>query len=394
MAGPYISPLRSLVKKHWRRDEEEPDDKELLMLTGNVTSVTGRSARNGKWRAVVMTAVAATILGLVPGVGVSPAAAEETPITCNMPVAGSIKVANDLVCTDTDGLVVVADNTIIDLNGHRISCVAPGTGYLGSCQGIAAVGGAVDEEPEDGVNITGRVNVHVIDSKEGGTIDGFDNAIRIERSQDVKIEHLTLTGPPGDVANPRPFSHGVLIRGSTCAGDTQIHIGTGQFSGNEMMNHNQGIAINGSCVSVVHNIVHDNDSNGSVPSNGILLNQASNNVIRGNEVFDNGDPVDPLNQDGGITIRNNSRSNHIVNNEVLSNFGDGISIRMGSAENFIDNNIMLFNGGALAGSEYWDAAGRGAGLLNKWNQNNQCVTQNAEVPPGVCGPDEAPPVML
>lgn len=364
------------------------------MLTGNVTSVTGRSARNGKWRAVVMTAVAATILGVVPGVGISPAAAAETTITCNMPVAGTIKVANDLVCTDTDGLVVVADNTVIDLNGHRISCVAPGTGYLGSCQGVAAVGGAVDQEPEDGVNITGRVNVHVFDSQEGGTIDGFDNAIHIERSQDVKIEHLTLTGPPGDVANPRPFSHGVLIRGSTCSGDTQIHIGTGQFSGNEMMNHNQGIAINGSCVSVIHNIVHDNDSNGSVPSNGILLNQATNNVVRGNEVFSNGDEVDNTNQDGGITLRNLSRNNHIVNNEVLSNFGDGISVRTGSELNLIDNNIMLFNGGVLTGTVYFDAAGRGAGPANKWNQNNQCVTQNPEVPPGVCGADEAPPAVM
>lgn len=346
-----------------------------------------------RMRVVLVAMVAAVAAGLVP-VGVTPASAGETPITCNMPVAGTIKVANDLVCTDTDGLVVVADNTIIDLNGHRISCVAPGTGYLGSCQGIAAVGGAVDEEPEDGVNITGHVNVHVFDSKDGGTIDGFDNAIRIERSQDVKIEHLTLTGPPGDLVNPRPFSHGVLIRGSTCAGDTQIHIGTGQFSGNEMMNHNQGIAINGSCVSVIHNIVHDNDSNGSVPSNGILLNQASNNVVRGNEVFNNGDEVDPINQDGGITMRNNSRNNHIVNNEVLSNFGDGISVRLGSEANFIDNNIMLLNGGALAGIVYYDAAGRGSGPLNKWNQNNQCVTQNPEVPPGVCGADEAPPAAM
>lgn len=341
-----------------------------------------------RMRIVLVATVAAVVAGLVP-VGVSPASAEETTITCNMPVAGSIKVANDLVCTDTDGLVVVADNTVIDLNGHSISCVAPGTGYLGSCQGMAAVGGATDLEPEDGINITARLNVHVVDNAGGGTINGFDNGIHIERSQNVKIERLTLTGPPGDVANPRPFSHGVLIRGSSCAGDTQIHIGAGQFGANEIMHHNQGIAINGSCVSVVHNIVHDNDSNGSVPSNGILLNQATNNVVRGNEVFNNGDEVDNLQEDGGITIRNNSRNNHITNNEVLSNFGDGISVRQASFDNRIDNNIMLFNGGALAGTLYYDAAGRASGP-NQWNQNNQCVTQNAEVPPGVCGAEEAP----
>ena len=341
------------------------------------------------WLTRVVAAAALVVASLVSGTATSQA--EETTITCNMLVTGTIKVGNDLTCVDTDALIVASDNVVIDLNGHRINCI--GSGYLGSCQGIAPTGGAVDEEPEDGVNITAHINVHVLDTKEGGTIDGFDNAIHIERSQEVKIEHLTLTGPPGQVVNPRPFSHGVLIRGSTCAGDANIHIGSGQFSGNEMMNHNQGIAINGSCVSVVHNIVHHNNSNGSVPSNGILLNQASNNVVRGSEVFANGDTVDPLNQDGGITIRQDSRDNHIVNNRVLSNFGDGISIRNASVNNFIDNNTMLFNGGVLLGSEYYDAAGRGApGELNKWNQNNQCVTQNQEVPPGVCGPEEAPPM--
>ncbi|MBW3613695.1 MAG: right-handed parallel beta-helix repeat-containing protein [Actinobacteria bacterium] len=305
-----------------------------------------------------------------------------------MVVVETIKVANDLTCVDMDALIVGADNVVIDLNGHRINCVTVVTGYLGSCQGVAATGGATDAEPEDGVNITGRVNVHVVDNAVGGTIQGFDNGININRSQDVKVERITFTGPPGDVTNPRPFSHGVLVRGSSCVGDTQIHIGTGQFKGNEMMNHNQGIAINGSCVSILHNKVHDNDSNGSVPSNGILLNQSSNVVVRENEVVNNGDEVDDFFQDGGITLRNQSRNNHIVNNVVNSNYGDGISVRLGSEANLIDNNTMLFNGGIYSGILYYDAAGRGSGPGNKWNQNNVCVTQNEEVPPGVCGTTE------
>jgi len=321
-------------------------------------------------------------------VAVTAQARGEDTITCGMIVVNTIKVGNDLTCTDTDALIVGADNVVIDLNGHRINCVAPLTGYNGSCQGVAATGGATDAEPEDGVNITGRVNVHVVDNKGTGVIEGFDNEIHIERSQDVKIERLTLSGPPADGVNPRPFSHGVLVRGSSCGGDTSIHIGTGQFKGNEMMNHNQGIAINGNCVNILHNKVHDNDSNGSVPSNGILLNQSSNVVVRENEVFGNGDEIDNTFQDGGITIRNNSRDNHIVNNVVNSNIGDGISIRQGSEFNFIDNNTMLFNGGLGSGTVYYDAAGRLAGPGNKWNQNNVCITQNAEVPPGVCGTAE------
>ena len=180
-----------------------------------------------------------------------------------------------------------------------------------------------------------------------------------------------------------------------CGGDKQIHLGTGDYPSNDLSNHNQGIAINGSCVSVVQNRAHDNNSNGAVPSNGILINGGANNVLRGNEVFKNGDLVDSTEQDGGVTLRNRANQNHVTNNEVTDNFGDGISVRTGSFDNKIDNNLMLFNGGLGAGTLFFDAAGRGAPggppgsePLNQWNQNNRCVTQNEEVPPGTCAPDE------
>ncbi len=371
------------------------------MLQRNLTRGTRNGADRSRWLRVVVTA-AALVAATVPGVATSAATsgaalAAETVVSCEQPVAGAVKLANDLLCVETDGLVVVADDTVIDLNGHRIECV--GAGYLGSCQGIVHGATNPDPEPEDGVLINGHRNVHVFTSVPGATISGFDNGIHMERVTEVKIEHLIITGPasPG-VVNPRPFSHGILIRGSSCPDeDGNIHIGTGQSSGNDLSNANQGIAINGSCVHVVHNRVHDNNSNSSVPSNGILINNGSNNVVRGNEVFKNGDPfpIDNTDQDGGITMRNNSRFNHIANNVVNGNFGDGISVRIASSNNKMDNNTMLFNGGEASGTVFYDAAGRGApggppgsSPLNEWNQNNMCLTQNAEVPPGTCGPQE------
>ncbi len=352
-----------------------------------------------KLRLTVIAAMSAVIVGLVPVGGILPAAAEETPISCGQVVSGTIKVANDLTCVETTALIVGSSNTIIDLNGHRIACV--GVGYEGSCQGVAHGVTTPDPSPEDGVFIEGHSNVHVLTTKPGGTIAGFDNGIRMERVTEVKIEHLVITGPPRPPApfsNPRPFSHGILIRGSNCPDqDGNIHIGTGENSGNDLSNANQGIAINGNCVHVVHNRVHDNNSTSSVPSNGILLNNADNNVIRGNEVFNNGDPTpgDNTEQDGGITLRNESRFNHVTNNVVNENFGDGISVRSGSEDNKMDNNTMLFNGAEASGTVFFDAAGRqapggppGSAPLNEWNQNNVCVTQNAEVPPGVCGTAE------
>jgi parallel beta-helix repeat protein len=344
-------------------------------------------------------AIAVVSVGMVSGVGVAQAA--ETTIACGQVVSGAIKVANDLVCTESDGLIVGSSDTVIDLNGHKITCV--GAGYQGSCQGIAMPVTTPDQEPEDGVFIEGHTNVRVFTSVPGGTLSGFDNGIRMERVSNIKIEFLTITGPPSlGAVNPRPFSHGILIRGSNCPNeDGNIHLGTGENSGNDLSNANQGIAINGSCVHVVHNRIHHNNSNFSVPSNGILLNNASENVVRGNEVFMNGDPIDVADEvlggDGGITMRNLSRFNHITNNVVSENFGDGISVRSGSEDNKIDNNSMFFNGLNSPGV-FFDAAGKGApggppgsSPLNQWNENNQCLTQNEEVPPGTCEPDDVPP---
>ena len=200
-------------------------------------------------RRVSLVLLAAAAILPVPLVA---AQAEETPVTCGQVVVGTVKLANDLHCVETDGLIVGSDDTIIDLNGHRIVCT--GAGYRGSCQGTA-VASAPDEDPENGVSIEGHHNVHVFSSVYGATIDGFDNGVAIDRSSDVKVEHLIITAPPAlepaDPANPRPFSHGIIIRQSNCAGDTQHHLGTGEKSGNDISNHNQGIAVNGSCVSIV-----------------------------------------------------------------------------------------------------------------------------------------------
>lgn len=360
-------------------------------------------------RALVIAVAATLSVGLAPPLAsVAPAqetTAGETVIACEMPVSGTIKVANDIVCPDTDGLIVVADNTIIDLNGHRISCV--GSGFEGSCQGVAPTGGVSETDPafDNGVEIDGRQNVHVFSSVPGGTIEGFDNGVRIRNSRNVKVEFLTITGPEGTiVANPRPASHGVLVNGSSC--DGKVHIGTGQSRGNDISHHNQGIAISGDCVDVVHNRLHDNDGGltvragvptGAVPSNGLLISDGARNVVRGNEIFANGD--EDGSDDAGIRVRRQgSTDNVLTNNSVHDNLGDGILMEMGANSNLITDNTMLGNGAALSGTLFFDAAGRGAPggppgsePLNEWNQNNRCLTQNQEVPPGTCEPDDVPP---
>ena len=354
---------------------------------------------------IALAALAATLV-----LGAAPAqAAEETVVTCEQPVSGTVKLANDLVCPDTDGLIVASDNTVIDLNGHRIACV--GSGFEGSCQGVAPTGGVSEINPalteDNGVEINMRRNVHVFTSVPGGTIEGFDNGVRIRNSENVKAEFLTITGPPAPtlIANSRPASHGVLINGANC--DGQIHVGTGEKRGSDISNHNQGVAVNGDCVDVVHNRLHNNNGGNpaarpglptaAVPSNGLLISEGARNVARGNEVFRNGDEDESV--DAGVRIRRQESTDNLVTNNVVSeNLGDGILLTEGANSNHIANNTMLFNGGPLSGTVFFDAAGRGAPggppgsePLNEWNQNNRCLTQNEEVPPGTCEPDDLPP---
>ena len=357
-------------------------------------------------RSTIAASVTMALLAAGPADAQSESSGGETTVTCEQVVTGTIKVANDLVCPDTDGLIVGSDNTVIDLNGHRISCV--GSGFEGSCQGVAPTGGVSEvnqtRSEDNGVEINGRQNVHVFTSRPGGALHGFDNGVRIDRSKNVKVEFLTITGPSGTIlANPRPASHGVLVIGAGC--DGQVHLGTGESSGNDISGHNQGIAINGDCVDVVHNRLHDNDGGltvrggvptGAVPSNGLLISNGSRNVARGNEIFQNGD--EDASDDAGVRIRRqDSTDNLITNNVVNENLGDGILLTEAARDNFIVNNTMLFNGVPGSGTVFYDAAGRGApgeppdtedSLLNEWNQNNRCLTQNEEVPPGTCGADE------
>src|SRR5688500_1539753 len=57
--------------------------------------------------------------------------------SCNQVVTGNVRLMNDLLCTDSDGIVVGANNVNIKLNGFSIRCHDPGDpgSYKFSCQG-------------------------------------------------------------------------------------------------------------------------------------------------------------------------------------------------------------------------------------------------------------------
>lgn len=306
----------------------------------------------------------------------SPTTLAATPITtntCPQFVSGSVRLETDLTCTNSTALIVAADNTVIDLNGHTISCTAEPGGYFGSCQNAA--------QDDYGVSTNSHNNVHVFSHVSGGTITGFDNGVRVETSQNVKVKQLTITGPAGAPGMPRPLVVGVFVVNSNCS---QVRVGGGTATGNDISNVTRGIQVQASsCDSVGSNRVHDiRDYGFPVRALGIALFQAPNNEIRSNTVTNSGDN-EP--QDGGIDLRGptagETTGNLIVNNQSDNNMGNGVEMRLSSSGNDIVNNEMI-------GNSQFDAYSDQSGI-NTWNNNNRCHTQTTpEPPPGVCNPGE------
>jgi hypothetical protein len=332
--------------------------------------VTARMYKRVVGVLALVIALAAAVVG-APGAAPTPAATPIVSSACPQTVSGSVRLETDLLCANTSGLIVGADNTSIDLNGHEIDCA--GSGYRRSCQG---------DSVEIGVDTNNYDGVHVFSHVEGGTIDGFDRGVFVRSLSDsATVKQLMLTGPALSTVPPyRPAVFGVLVEGDHCP-DGGVLIG-----GNEVENHTTGIRINvASCVNVSGNTVHDNS--GGDPeltlNAGIRLRNSSTNQVRGNVITHNGSGVvEPPPPDSGIVLGTApTTDNQVVGNRVNSNNGEGITTAQGAADNVIVNNEMRFN------SEF-DAYSDNSGT-NSWTKNNRCRTQTSPEPPaGVCNAGE------
>jgi hypothetical protein len=330
--------------------------------------VTARMCKRVVGALALVIALAAAVAG-APGAAPTPAATPIVSSACPQTVSGSVRLETDLLCTNTSGLIVGADNTAIDLNGHKIVCT--GTGYQGSCQG-----GSV----EIGVDTNNYDSILVFSHVKGGTIDGFDRGVFVRSlSDNATVKQLTLTGPPLSTVPPyRPAVFGVLVEGNHCP-NGGVLIGS-----NEVENHTTGIRVSGaSCVNVSSNYVHDN--NGGDPDTinvGIRIRNSSANRVGGNVVTFNGNGVVLLPPDGGISLDNAATTNNIVvGNDVNNNDGEGIEASLDAAGNNVVNNVMRVN-------TDFDAFSDNSGT-NSWNKNNRCRTQTSPQPPaGVCNAGE------
>jgi parallel beta-helix repeat protein len=338
---------------------------------------------------------------------VSSTAAAPSAVACGEIIVTDVVVVNDLVCADTDGLIVGRDNVTIDLNGHTITCAAPANGYAGECVGAGPNGViVVDPDPEVGIDTNGHNNVLVFGSGVtatgggAGRLIGFDIGVHVSGGAEVTVKNMhvssRLLGTVAGAPEPKPAATGILVEAITCPFPRKsiVHIGGGQHGENNVSGYNIGIHLrNASCVNLGWNTAQ-NSRSGLFETHGILLENSSYNNLHENGATSNGDRGE---FDGGITLRGPMTfANTVTANRALQNFGDGISARDGASGNQIDNNLMLSNGFELSGTVFYDAAdgpsrGNSPPPTNFWNFNNRCLTQTTpNPPPGVCAPDELP----
>lgn len=316
-------------------------------------------------------------------------------VTCGSTVSGTVTLTSDLMCNSQNGLLVGADNTTIDLNGHTISCAGPG--LQGTCQRIISNGQYQPPTTYFGIASSKHSGVHI---KGPGRIYGFAIAVGFDGGQDLMVDDVVISGPsqPDGKSNQRLITEGVLLLNVKCAPGSVAPVAVVKNS--DISDQSVGVFLqNAECVQVSSNYLHDNNGL-SGDAHGIdLLNSRNNTIVR-NTIERNGTNRSGATGDAGIQLYNgvngDTSNNSIVANIVNNNCGDGIVAATGANNNTIERNSVRFNGtSALNGQclaqlapTFFDLAERTAGPGNAWNPNNRCRTNSPTIPAGVCGPLE------
>ncbi len=253
--------------------------------------------------------------------------------SCGSTVTSSVVVTSDLLGCSGDGLIVGADNIIIDLDGHTIS----GSGTSGSV-GV--------NNPHSGVTI------------KDGTITGFEAGVGLlgpcpASTSGNTVQDLTLTSNSGAGIHIA-CSNSNVIKDNTITsteglgifidngGNNEIkdntitgHIGTGAATSFTTGSTN-GPATNTGAGIEIHigpsSTVEDNTITGN--TNGLVMDGfSSSSTIEDNHFSSN-------TQDGFVTI---AGGNTIKDNEASNNGRDGIAVAQGSS-NCIKDNTANSNG--------------------------------------------------
>ena len=237
----------------------------------------------------------ATLVALVQvGVPGFVGTASATHVGCGTVITQSTTLDSDVGPCPDNGIIVGADNIVLDLNGHRVfGTPNPGDGA--------------------GILLENRTGVTVTD----GTVSDFDAGVAIIGGGTNTVSKLTARDNIGSLASD--FGDGIFI----------------DSSNNNVIEKN----------TVVHNGPYDGIG---------LFGTSSGNLIEKNVVTDNnicttftnprtGMPM-TICQDDGIRLEHGTTNNTVTKNEVLRNGLDGIAVFATATDNVITKNVVEGNG--------------------------------------------------
>jgi parallel beta-helix repeat protein len=231
-------------------------------------------------------------------------------VQCGEVITESTLLTADVAGCLGEGIVIGKENIILDLGGKTVSS-----------------GLVLELGEEDGLLPgirSGRSNVEI---RGPGIVTGFGFGVMLTPGA-IHSEVHGLTLSRNALAGVQLFDADNGRIGNRVYGNFVSENGE---SGIQLVSGTEG-------ATVEANIFKSNGTS-------ILLNDASNNIIRDNEI--SGIILDPLlDSDAGIVLGNGSRNNTLESNNVSDTGDAGIVVHQGSHGNTIDGGVLVRNGDA------------------------------------------------
>jgi len=256
--------------------------------------------------------------------------------SCGDTITGDTELDADLLDCEGDGLIIGADNIVLDCAGHTISGYG-GNGIFLSSRNNVTIENCVMTGFQEGIRLESSSNsniinnagyIHLLSSSSNNNLSGNSGMIILESGSDNNI--ITDNNAFGDVGIALHLSsNNIIINNNASSGHSGFGIYIGDSSNNNTLAGNtltfnvNGIGISDSS----DNTLMDNDI--SYNYRGIHIYSGSNNIIKNNNMDSNGE---------GILL--SSSSNSITGNTVSHNDQFGISVAGDSVDNTIYNNYF------------------------------------------------------
>lgn len=298
-------------------------------------------------RARIKRAMLGFVVGLLASrefAGVATAHTRE----CGDVITANEELHNDVGPCHGDGLVVMASNITLNLNGHE----------------IFGEGGLVVQHQAAGVRIAGQSNVVVTN----GTIHDFYHGVRVTQGSGNRITRMRVLSNRG--------GNGIVLENSPDnVVDTNVVVGNGRFSGIstfDSMFLPAGSARN----TITHNVLNMNNFMGA---HGVSIESGTGHRIARNQVVASGRdgvslfaPVSDTTVEAnvvrnngrhGINVQDGSARNLIRDNQVTGNVQNGILVAGH------DNRILANRAGSNGSTDLRDTAPGGICDANIWSVN-------------------------